>query len=135
MELQGEQDQEGQDTTVAPNSFRRSFSFEQIHSHDPYPLYALARKEEPIFFSPQIGAWVVTRYSDVRSILLQPEIFSSKDAQGPVLDYPPEIYAILSTGYPWVPHAVNTDGTEHLRFRAPLNTSFPPPKTKAMHLT
>jgi cytochrome P450 len=114
------------------NSFRRSFSFEQVHSSDPYPLYTLARKEEPIFFSPQIGAWVVMRYSDVRSILLQPEIFSSKDALGPVLDYPPEVYAILSTGYPLGPHTVTCDGTEHMRFRTPLNTSFAPSKIKAM---
>jgi cytochrome P450 len=37
---------------------------------DPYDFYAVARREEPIFYNPQIGYWVVTRYKDVREIFL-----------------------------------------------------------------
>ena len=35
---------------------------------DPFALYARAREEEPVFFSAEIGFWVVTRYEDVHAI-------------------------------------------------------------------
>ena len=43
---------------------------------DPYPLYARARREEPVFFSPALNAWVVTRYDDVRTVLGNPKAYS-----------------------------------------------------------
>src|SRR4029453_16160069 len=35
---------------------------------NPYPVYAQAREEAPVFFSPLHDAWVVTRYEDVVAI-------------------------------------------------------------------
>ena len=62
---------------------------------DPYPFYARARKEEPIFFSPELNTWVVTRYDDVQTVLSQPDIFSSKDSLRPVVKYFPAAFAEL----------------------------------------
>jgi len=46
---------------------------------ESYPFYARARVEEPIFYSPQIGFWVVTRYRDIREILQgDPAVFSAE---------------------------------------------------------
>src|SRR5258705_7269747 len=46
---------------------------------ESYPFYTRARIEEPIFYSPQIGFWVVTRYRDIREILQgDPEVFSAE---------------------------------------------------------
>jgi len=59
---------------------------------DPYPFYVRARNEEPVFFSEEVGAWVVTRYNDIKSILLQPEIFSSKDTLRPLVQFAPEVF-------------------------------------------
>ena len=135
MELHAEQYRAGSDNDVAPHLDQMYRPLEDVQLNDPYPIYALARKEEPIFFSSEISAWVVTRYNDVRSILLQPEVFSSKDTLRPLLEYSPEVFGVFSTGYPLVPHTINSDGTEHMRFRTPLNTSFAPPKLKAMEST
>ena len=44
---------------------------------DPYDFYAVARREEPIFYNPQIDYWVVTRYNDVREIFLDSATFSA----------------------------------------------------------
>lgn len=94
---------------------------------NPYPFYARTRKEEPIFFSPELDTWVVTRYDDVRSILSQPTVFSSKDALRPVmLEYFPATLAELSKGYPQVPTAVDSDGKEHVRWRNALSKTFSP---------
>ena len=35
---------------------------------DPRPLYARARREEPIYWSDRLNLWVATRYEDVRAI-------------------------------------------------------------------
>lgn len=56
-------------------------SFDPLHVQVemPYDFYAQVRQEEPIPFSPALDAYLVSRYDDVRAILSQPEIFSSKD--------------------------------------------------------
>ncbi len=36
---------------------------------DPYPLYARLRSEDPVHWDPFLHAWVVTRYSDVLTVL------------------------------------------------------------------
>lgn len=36
---------------------------------DPYPLYHRLRNEDPVFWDPFLHAWVVTRYSDVITVL------------------------------------------------------------------
>src|SRR5437588_6818829 len=63
---------------------------------NPYPFYARARKEEPIFFSPDLNTWIVTRYDDVLTILNQPDIFSSKDALRPAVRFTPGVFVELS---------------------------------------
>lgn len=36
---------------------------------DPYPLYARLREEAPVYWDPFLHSWVVTRYSDVLTVL------------------------------------------------------------------
>ncbi len=44
---------------------------------DPYPHYAALRDEAPLYWAEQAQAWCVSRFEDVRSILRDPERFSS----------------------------------------------------------
>lgn len=44
----------------------------------PYPAYDRLLAEAPVYHDPGTGFYVVTRYDDVRSILLDPETFSSE---------------------------------------------------------
>jgi cytochrome P450 len=44
-------------------------------SADPYPLYAALREKAPVVFAPRLGFWIVTRYDDVREMLLDAERF------------------------------------------------------------
>ena len=37
---------------------------------DPFPVYARLREEDPVHWSPSLKSWVVTRYTDVRDLLL-----------------------------------------------------------------
>lgn len=101
-------------------------------SEDPYPFYRQARYEEPIVFCEPLNAWLVTSYKDIQSILLQPEIFSSRDTlTSPVTFYPGTLEALLH-GYLPVPIVLNSDGQEHTRFRVPLTKAFAPARIRSM---
>jgi cytochrome P450 len=102
------------------------------HLENPYPFYARARHEEPVFFSKDLNAWVVTRYDDVRAVVAQPDVFSSKDTLRPVVQFTPETFRELSKGFGFLPNIINTDGEEHMRFRAPLNQAFLPARMRKM---
>lgn len=99
---------------------------------NPYPFYERARREEPIFFSPELDTWVVTRYDDILTILSQPDVFSSKDALRPVVRLSPAVFAELSKGYPVVPNVVDSDGKEHTRFRNAVGKAFVPKRIKQL---
>ncbi len=47
---------------------------------DPYEVYARARKEAPVFHSPEIGYCVLTRDEDVREAMMNAENFSASVA-------------------------------------------------------
>ena len=44
---------------------------------DPFPLYQRMRDEDPAHWSPQLKAWVLTRYDDVKRVCLDTERMSS----------------------------------------------------------
>lgn len=44
---------------------------------NPFPLYQRMRDEEPAHWSPQLKAWVLTRYDDVKRVCLDSERMSS----------------------------------------------------------
>lgn len=91
---------------------------------DPYPFYTRARDEQPVFFSPSLQAWVVTRYDDVRAIVQEAETFSNRDTIRPVAQFSPQTLEILATGIGFIPTITNTDGSAHRRFRVPLQHAF-----------
>jgi cytochrome P450 len=44
---------------------------------DPYPIYARLRDEEPVSWVPAVQLWLVTRYEDVRTVDLSPNVFTA----------------------------------------------------------
>lgn len=105
---------------------KREYQFGQAYHplqaeqlENPYTLYKQMREKEPITFSPEIGAWLVTRYRDVRDVLSQPELFSSRDVKDPVTALSPAALAVLMQGYPMLPISIDSDGLNHQRFRQP----------------
>ncbi|MGW2288717.1 cytochrome P450 [Streptomyces phaeochromogenes] len=49
---------------------------------DPYPAYARLRREAPVWWCEEQSAWLVSRYDDVRSVLLDAQSYSNKPHQG-----------------------------------------------------
>jgi len=104
-----------------------------LHLDNPFELYTQMRREEPITFSPVLNAYLVSRYEDLRLILSQPDIFSSKDTLTPVVTPCPQALDELSKGYPVVlPTFVNSDNPNHERFHLPLQKAFAPGRIRAL---
>lgn len=101
--------------------------FSDAHLANPFPFYRQIRGEEPVCYSPEAGAWLVSRYQDVRAVLAQPELFSSGDIKRPMSAIAPATVEILKQGYyPMLPSAVNSDGLNHRRFREPYVKALVP---------
>ena len=66
---------------ASPHSFAHSFNPHDGESlRDPHEMFARMRREQPVFFSPQLGMWIVSRHSDICSVLRDPARFSSHAA-------------------------------------------------------
>ncbi len=60
------------------SSLAASFDpFRGAYQVNPGDSLKLARKEEPVFYSPVLDYWVVTRYNDIKEIFKNPELFSA----------------------------------------------------------
>lgn len=53
---------------------------------NPYPLFRRLREEVPVFWSKLLDSWVLTRYDDVVSSLLNPRLLSSAGRMTVLLD-------------------------------------------------
>lgn len=112
-----------------------AFSFNPLaspHLENPYPLYARAQREAPIFFSPLFATWVVTRYDDVRAILHDPRRFSSSYRFRTPVDPTPEVLDVLAQLPPEVGLLVNEDPPGHRRTRALVGKAFLPRQVTRM---
>jgi cytochrome P450 len=105
----------GQEVAVATG-----FAFDRYsagNAADPYPLFRRLREEQPVHFAAEFGVWVVSRYDDVRRVLMDPTRFSSAfRLRSP--DVPaPGVADVLAGGYPEVAALVNEDPPAHRHTR------------------
>ena len=99
---------------------------------DPYPLYARARREEPVFYSSRFDVWVVTRYADILSVARDPDRFSSHNSLFTRAEPLPEVQAVLREGYEEFTSLVQSDPPDHTRVRAVFGKAFTPPRVAAL---
>src|SRR6201991_2879389 len=76
----------------------RSRAMEGFRPYDiaePFPFYARARAEAPVFFSEELGYWVVSRYEDFQAIFKESATFSSENTQPPFKPRPAAVQDIF----------------------------------------
>ncbi len=94
---------------------------------DPYPFFARAREEAPVFHAPQLDHWVISRYEDVKAILLDTDTFSASNTIAPMTPLSDEAAAILRDGgWRQSPALGNNDPPDHARFRRNVQRAFTP---------
>src|ERR1700761_36110 len=101
---------------------------------DPYPvLAALPRAEQPVFFAPSIGYYVLTRYTDIEAVFADPVTYSAAVAQAPLVPLVPEAQRILlAGGHKPQPSMVGLDEPEHARLRKPTARAFSMKRVNAL---
>ena len=101
---------------------------------DPHAvLAALPRPEQPIFFAPSIGYYILTRYADIEQVFLDPATYSAAVAQAPLVPVVPEAQRILlAGGHRPQPSMVSLDEPEHARLRKPAARAFSMKRVSAL---
>jgi cytochrome P450 len=105
------------------------FGFDPLapdHVVDPWPTLAKARKEQPVFYMPDVDMWCVTRYEDVREMLRDTETFSSASAIHMVNPVPDEITIPPGCPYPELENVAQFDPPVHTRYRKLMQPAFTP---------
>lgn len=101
------------------------FPLSSEHMANPYAFYVRARLEEPVFFSPFLNAWIVTRYEDVVAVLRDHQHFAAALRLTGLEKLTPEAVALLRTSpLQNVPALLFTDPPEHTRLRGCLTKAF-----------
>lgn len=84
---------------------------------DPYPFFERIRDSEPITWVASLNMWFVTRYADVRAILVDTERFTTADERSTVFDT-------------FGAQMLTTEGTVHDRYRGAMKHTFMPQNIK-----
>ncbi|MFG1954263.1 cytochrome P450 [Micromonospora sp. NPDC048830] len=102
------------------------------HRQDPHLFYRAAR-ERPISLSPSLGAYMVSRYADIRAVLDDPTTFSSAAAVPAMYDNPPEVVEVLKAGnVPETTAVVNEDEPGHRQMRALFDAAVRGARVRAL---
>jgi cytochrome P450 len=95
---------------------------------DPYPGFARARREAPVFYSEQHGFWSVSRQEDVAMILKDNVRFSNRSALP--LPLPPEEVRDRLPYYPSTRAVLLRDDPEHRPGRREIQQPFTPKRLR-----
>ncbi|MCK8783299.1 cytochrome P450/oxidoreductase [Roseomonas sp. NAR14] len=102
-------------------------AFSGPYQLDPAEALRWSREREPVFFSPRLGYWVVTRYEDVKAVFRNAAAFSPAIALEKVTPTSEAANAILRRyDYGMNRTLVNEDEPAHMERRRALLHSFLP---------
>ncbi|MDM0104167.1 cytochrome P450/oxidoreductase [Variovorax sp. J22R24] len=105
--------------------------FEDGYQQDPPEYVRWAREQEPIFWSPKLGYWVVTRYDDIKAIFRDNITFSPSIALEKITPTGDEANAVLASyGFALNRTLVNEDEPAHMPRRRALMDPFTPEELK-----
>lgn len=101
--------------------------FSDAFLQDPPGYLRGSREQEPVFFSPALGYWVVTRYDDIRAIFRDHGSFSPSNALEKITP-PTEAVLQVLAGYDYgmARTLVNEDQPAHMARRRLLIEPFSP---------
>ena len=105
--------------------------FADAYQQDPPEYVRWAREQEPVFYNPALGYWVVTRYDSIKAIFRDNITFSPSIALEKITPTGDEASAVLASyGFALNRTLVNEDEPEHMPRRRLLMEPFTPEELK-----
>ena len=100
----------------------------------PWDMYAEIHKECPVYQMPETGAFLVTKYDDLRQVLRDPETFSSDVRVASMGQFEDLQRSILVEGGGWehVQTLQRTDPPKHGRYRRLIDRVFTMKRVKEL---
>jgi cytochrome P450 len=95
---------------------------------NPFPLFAQAREQTPVFYDARTDMWIITRYDELVKASLNNDAMSCTES----IALPPRVYDDIVSVFPDrrlpddVPVLVNADPPQHTRVRKLVSASFLP---------
>jgi cytochrome P450 len=91
---------------------------------DPYPVFALARAEAPVFFNEFYKAWIIAGYDEVNAVMKDTKRISNRQAIGSG-EIPEDLRDLMPNGFVWDhPSLENNDPPSHTRVRKLADEAF-----------
>lgn len=104
-------------------------NFHPFEHEGMYDFFAEIRADVPVFYSPEIDYWVVTRREDVIAVLRDHDRFSATVATQPVVPWPPEmLQSMIDRGFTNESVQVACDPPRHDRIRTHVQGFLNPKK-------
>lgn len=109
----------------------------------PYPFYAALRDSAPVYKSPELGVWLITRFDDVAAAFRDPASFRSGDVQNSmgggdgvtINPFRESVHEVFKGGFEYISSLNFTDAPAHTRHRSLVNQAFSPRRAAAMRPT
>jgi cytochrome P450 len=102
------------------------------HIADPGVFFDRARVEQPVFFSPALNAWVITRHQDAMAVLKDHRRFAMGLYQARAASHTPETVATLRQSPITGPSLLLLDPPEHTRIRGVLGRTLSAQRVAAL---
>ncbi|MFF5921996.1 cytochrome P450 [Streptomyces flavochromogenes] len=92
---------------------------------DPHPFLAALRDADPVHFDAETGLWLVSRYADVRKVLLDPVAYLPDNAQHAVSPLSmPTLRGLARSRFALPPALANNGGSTHAELRRLVTRFF-----------
>jgi len=102
-------------------------AFSGAYQLDPAEALRWSRDQLPVFFSPKLGYWVVSRYEDIKAVFRDNILFSPRNVLEKITPATPEAMDVLKGyGYAMNRTMVNEDEPVHMERRRALMDHFLP---------
>ena len=128
-------------TPVVPTSPSEINFLEHGLQNCPYHAYRLLQDEEPIWIDPVTGFYVITRFDDLRGLLLDPANFSNDMRKGGASRERSDsaratrmLELYQEKGWVPGPTLAGRDDPNHKQMRAMFNEAFNPKKINGLDL-
>jgi cytochrome P450 len=96
---------------------------------DPYPTYRRLRQADPVYWRPDLGCWLLSRYDDVAAVFHDPRCSSAKVADMEARAGDPALHPLFATFARFLAY---TDPPQHTRIRGLVAKAFTPQVVEAM---